>query len=307
MRDAFFSELATVFEADPRVVFITADLGYKLFDPLCEIDPRRVINAGLRETAMVGFAAGLALAGMRPFIYSIAPFATLRCLEQIKLDLCYHELPVVVVGVGGGFAYGPNGPTHHGVDDLAALSGLPNMRLWTPAGPNEVRACVRAAAQLGGPAYLRLGRNREPALRKAEEIGSIDGPALLADGDDIAIVSCGVILGEVLAAVEQLHGDGIAARAVHLPTLAPFPDAALAAAVNALPVLSVEEHMATGGLGGRVARTLARRGMHNRFEALAIPDAFPKQCMDRPASLAWAGIDAAAIAAACRKLCGRGA
>ena len=306
MRDAFFSELAARFAADPRVVFITADLGYKLYDPLVDIDANRVINAGLRESAMVGYAAGLALAGMRPFVYSIAPFTTLRCLEQIKLDLCYHDAPVVVVGVGGGFAYGANGPTHHGVDDLAALGGLPNLRLWTPGDPNEVRACVRAAAGIGGPAYLRLGRNREPLLRAPEDLGAIDAPAVLAEGNALALVSCGVILGEVLVAAEQLRGEGLAPRVVHLPTLAPFPEAALAAAVGGLPVVTVEEHVSVGGLADRAARMLARRGMPNRFDALTIPAAFPKQCMDRPASLAWAGIDAAAITAAGRR-CAQGA
>jgi len=118
MRDAFFSELRELYAADKRVVFVTGDLGYKLFEPLREIDPDRTINFGVRESAMVGFGAGLARTGMLPFLYSIVPFMTLRCLEQIKLDLCYNHSRVVLVGVGGGYSYGPNGPTHHGIDDL---------------------------------------------------------------------------------------------------------------------------------------------------------------------------------------------
>ena len=125
MRDAFFSALLDLYREDRRIVFLTADLGYKLFDPLAALDPRRVVNVGIREGAMVGYAAGLAKTGMTPFIYSITPFLTVRCLEQIKLDICYNRACVVIVGVGGGFAYGEDGPSHHGTDDVGLLATLP--------------------------------------------------------------------------------------------------------------------------------------------------------------------------------------
>ena len=298
MRDAFFQELAHLYREDARVMFITGDLGYKLFDPLREIDPERTINFGIREAAMVGFAAGLAKSGMLPFIYSIVPFMTLRCLEQIKIDLCYNRNRVVLVGVGGGFSYGANGPTHYGIDDLGVLSCLPGLRLWTPADPIEVRSCVRAAASLDGPAYLRLGRNGEPNLHPPEQgLLSVNGPVLMRDGSSGTIVSCGVILHEVLAAADIVSAKGLSVRVVHLPVFRPFAQGAVKDyLLDGRPVLAVEEHVAPGGLGQEVAALLAGEGLSNRFRMLSSPQAFPHVCLSRKAALAWAGLDAATIA-----------
>ena len=298
MRDAFFQELAHVYREDARVMFITGDLGYKLFDPLREIDPERTINFGIREAAMVGFAAGLAKTGMLPFVYSIVPFMTLRCLEQIKIDVCYNRSRVILVGVGGGFSYGANGPTHYGIDDLGVLSCLPGLRLWTPADPSEVRACVRAAVSLDGPAYLRLGRNNEPNLHAPDkDLPIVDAPVLVRDGSSGTIISCGVILHEVLAAADSLSSKGLPARVVHLPMLRPFAHSAVKGHLaDGRPVLVVEEHVAPGGLGQEVATLLAVERMPNRFRMLSSPHAFPNACLSRKAALAWAGLDAATIA-----------
>lgn len=304
MRDAFFDELLTVFRADRRVVFLTADLGYKLFDRLLEHDPERVINCGIREAGMVGYAAGLARTGMRPFVYSITPFVTLRCLEQIKIDLCYNRSRVVVVGVGGGFAYGPNGPTHHGVDDIGVLSCLPGLTLWTPADPHEVRLCVRAAGSLAGPAYLRLGRNREPHLFPSlRQTPDISQPAVVREGNDGTIVACGFILHEVLEAATLLARQGIHPRVIRIATLRPFPDEYVRAlAADSRQLMTVEEHVATGGLGQETARVIAEAGSGSRFRMLCIPAAFPDACHDRETLLARSGLDPASIAEAYRRL-----
>jgi transketolase len=304
MRDAFFAELATLFGRDRRVVFLTGDLGYKLFDPLLEIDPARVINCGIREAGMVGYAAGLAQTGMLPFVYSIAPFITLRCLEQIKIDLCYNRSNVVVVGVGGGFAYGPNGSTHHGVDDIGILSCLPHLTVWTPADPYEVRLCVQAASSLENPAYLRLGRNNEPhvfdSLEKAQDISL---PALIREGSDGVIITCGFILNEVLKAATMLNEVGIHPSVVRVTTLRPFPEEYIRTiSVDGKPLMTVEEHVATGGLGQETARILAEAGRRTPFRMLSIPMEFPDACYDRDTLLASAGLDSKSIATAFRQL-----
>ncbi len=305
MRDAFFDELLGLFQRDARVVFLTGDLGYKLFDPLRAVAPDRVIDFGIREAGMVGFAAGLAKTGMIPFVYSIVPFITLRCLEQVKLDVCYNGARVILVGVGGGFAYGPNGPTHHGVDDLGVLSCLPGLRLWTPADPAEVRACVRQAPGLDGPAYLRLGRRGEPTLRDTP-MPDIDRPVTLREGGDVVVFSCGVITHEALAAADALAKEGIQPRVVHLPTFRPFPEGDVEEILReGLPVVTVEEHMAPGGLGREVAVLMAKIGCRAPFRALHIPARFPKTSMERETSLAWAGIAPADIAKACRTASGQ--
>jgi transketolase len=304
MRDAFFAELLPLFKHDPRVVFLTGDLGYKLFDQLTEHDPSRVINCGIREAGMVGYAAGLAKAGMLPFVYSIAPFITLRCLEQIKIDCCYNGANVVVVGVGGGYAYGPNGSTHHGVDDVGALSCLPRLTIWTPADPHEVRSCVRAAATLTTPAYLRLGRNKEPFVYPNQQATpDITQPAVVREGQDGTIVTCGFILHEVLKAADLLGQVGIHPKVVRLATLRPFPGEAIRAlAAGGGPLLTVEEHISTGGLGLETARVVAEAGSGNRFAMCCIPHEFPHACFDRPTLLAQAGIDPQGIASAFTRL-----
>ena len=306
MRDAFFAELLDLYKADQRVVFLTGDLGYKLFDRLVEADPDRVMNVGLREAGMVGVASGLAHAGMLPFVYSITPFVTLRCLEQVKLDFCYNQVRAVLVGVGGGYSYGANGPTHHGVDDIGVLSCLPGLRVWTPADPMEVRACVRAVAELSGPAYLRLGRNGEPCLHPQDKVPPpIGAPVVSRNGTDGTLLTCGVILHEVLKAAELLKEEGCNVRVVHVPTLRPFPaERLLACLAPEGPVLTVEEHVSVGGLGQETAVLLAQRGVARPFRMLSIPMAFQGECLSRDAALAWAGIDAPSIAEAWRELAG---
>ena len=145
MRNAFIRGLTKLAESDERIVFLTGDLGYKLFDDFATRYPGRFLNAGVAEQNMVGVAAGLASEGFRPFVYSIATFATLRCLEQIRDDVCYNGLPVTIVGVGGGFSYGANGPTHHATEDLAIMRALPNMTVIAPGDPVESAAATRAA------------------------------------------------------------------------------------------------------------------------------------------------------------------
>lgn len=300
MRDAFFDELETHFLHDQRVVFLTGDLGYKLFDRLKEHDPARVINCGIREAGMIGYAAGLAKTGLRPFVYSITPFITLRCLEQIKIDLCYNRANVVVVGVGGGFSYGPNGPTHHGIDDIGVLSCLPGLTVWTPSDPHEVRLCVRAAKALDNPAYLRLGRNKEPhVFSTLHSTPDISQPALVRGGSDGAIVACGFILHDVLKAADLLKQQGIHPAIIRITTLRPFPEEYLRSVIaDGKPLLTVEEHVATGGLGQEAARIVAETGRGNRFRMLAIPADFPDACYDRDTLLARSGLDAQSIASA---------
>lgn len=298
MRDAFFSELLTLFKHDDRVVFLTGDLGYKLFDSLRDHAPERVINCGIREAGMVGYAAGMAKIGLLPFVYSIVPFITLRCLEQLKIDLCYNRSRVVIVGVGGGFAYGPNASTHHGVDDIGVVGCLPGMTIWTPADPHEVRGCVRAASRLTGPAYLRLGRNKEPNIHSVHgAYPDIDQPLLFGEAGNGIIVTCGFIMHEVMQAVEILNSQGIYPGIVRLATVRPFPDGFLREIIcTGKTVMTVEEHIAPGGLGHHVAALVAEEGKGNPFRMLSIPLAFPDTCMSRDALLAWAGLDADTIA-----------
>ena len=298
MRNKFFSQLASLMAADDRVVFLTGDLGFKLYDACCQVDPARVINFGIREAAMVGFAAGLAKIGMRPLVYSIVPFVTLRCLEQIKIDLCYNQCPVVLVGVGGGLTYGINGPTHHGVDDVAVLSALTGLRIWTPCDGAEVGAMLELAPGLKGPAYLRLGRGGEPLYHaQAPSPDQVERPVVEGDPARGAIISYGHIWHEVRQAAKLIQEQGLRPALIHLPRLRPFPAQELLELLpRRVPVMCVEEQVPCGGLGQQLASLLLGAGHQGPFAGLCLEQGSPEVCLDRAAGLAWAGLDPKAIA-----------
>lgn len=164
MRNAFVSTITELAAQDERVVVIANDIGFSLWDDFRARFPKRWYNAGIAEQNMMSMAAGMASAGLRPFVYAIASFGVYRCLEQIRADVCYHNLPVVIVGVGAGLSYAALGPTHHALEDIACLRAMPNMTIVCPCDPVETRLATRAALSQPVPVYLRLGKNGEPTL-----------------------------------------------------------------------------------------------------------------------------------------------
>lgn len=297
MRDAFFAKLEEKFKTDDRLMFLTADLGYKLFDPLIAIDPSRVINVGIREAGMVGFAAGLAKKGFMPFVYSIVPFATIRCLEQIKIDLCYNQNKAVVVGVGGGFVYGPNGPTHYGVDDIALMSTLPGMGVYTPCDPLDVGSCVESAIDNPYACYIRLGRNKEPQLLDAGVAQSApESLRVVQRGKGLCIVTNGFILDQVVALKEWFAEQGLEPTIIQISIMRPFPDQDILAELQQhQAVLTVEEHLWQGGLGSQLTRLVAQNNLSVKIENACIPDQFISTCQSRLGALKWAQIDSSSL------------
>ena len=212
MRTAFIQELCDLAAADDRIWLICGDLGYSVLEAFADRFPRRYLNAGVAEQNMTGIAAGLALTGKIAVTYSIANFPVMRCLEQVRNDVCYHNLNVKIVSVGGGLAYGSHGYTHHGVEDLAVMSVLPNMTVIAPGDPVEARAATRAVIAQPGPAYLRLGKAGEPVLHKADINFEIGRAIPVEDGDDFTLISTGGMLGEILKAAATLRSQGHSVR-----------------------------------------------------------------------------------------------
>ncbi len=227
MRDAFIRGMMTLAEQDRRVVLLTGDLGFKLFDNFAARFRGRFYNAGVAEANMMGVAGGLALGGLRPFAYSIVPFATLRCLEQIRNDICYQEAAVTVVGVGGGYSYGANGPTHHSLEDIAVMRCLPNMTVVCPGDPVEAELATRAAGAHAGPLYLRLGRARDAVVHGSVPPFSIGRAIVVREGGDCVLIATGGILPVAVAAAAQLAGEGIGCRVVSMHTVKPLDEALL--------------------------------------------------------------------------------
>jgi transketolase len=275
MRAAFVRGLTAAARRDPRIMLLTSDLGYKIFDAFAGEFPGRFLNVGVAEANMIGVAAGLAMGGMRPFAYSIAPFATLRCLEQIRNDVCYHNLPVSIVGVGGGYSYGPNGPTHHALEDIAVMRALPNMAVVCPGDPAETELAVMAAAARGGPVYLRIGRAGDPVVHRAPPSFQIGQAITMREGRDCTLISTGNILPVALDAADRLRAGSISCGVLNMHTVKPLDEAALRVRSRETRALfTIEEHSRIGGLGSAVAEWCAANHILGPRLSFGAHDAF---------------------------------
>jgi len=296
MRSTFIKALTEVACDDERLVLLTGDLGFKVFDDFRNRYPARFYNMGVSEANMTAVAAGLALSGWRPFTYSIVPFATVRCLEQIRNDICNMNAPVVVTGAGGGFAYGPNGPTHHGIDDVAVMRAMPGMTVVCPCDPREVTGAVGALVALGAPAYLRLARNGEPLLPGTDAPFRLGVPNVLCEGRRVAILACGPVAAEALAAAGGLKSRGIEPFVLSVHTVKPLgtlPDFLYNHGIEAAFV--VEEHGPCGGLFEAVCAALGPRRDRPFVVALTAPDRFAHAVGSQQFMWGAAGLDADAI------------
>lgn len=275
MRTTFGRTLCEVAAADERVWLLTGDLGFSVLEPFRDRFPERFVNVGVAEQNLTGIAAGLASCGKIPFTYSIANFPTIRCLEQIRNDVCYNELPVKIIAVGGGFAYGPQGYTHHGLEDLAVMRALPNMTVVAPGDPAETALATHAILDVPGPCYLRLGKAREPVVHSQPPPFAIGRALTVRDGSDVTLISIGGMLAHTVETAETLAADhGISARVLSMHTLRPLDAAAVrAAARETRGIVTVEEHSITGGLGSAVAEVLAESGLAGvTFRRFGVPD-----------------------------------
>lgn len=279
MRTAFIRTLEKLAETDPRIWLVVGDLGYSVIESFRERFPDRYLNAGVAEQNMTGVAAGLALSGKVVFTYSIANFPTLRCLEQIRNDVCYHNLNVKIVSVGGGFAYGTLGISHFGTEDLAVLRSLPGMTVVAPGDPVEAEQATRAVARRSGPCYLRLGKAGEPVLHSPDVKFELGKAISLREGSDLTLISTGAMLSTTVQVAERLAQDGIAARLLSMHTLKPLDEEAVrSAARDTSAIVTIEEHSLLGGLGGAVAEVLAESEHPRvRFKRIGVPSVFSSQ------------------------------
>lgn len=279
MRNAFADELTKLGQEDPRVVMLSGDIGNRLFDEFKDAQPERFYNCGVAEQNMIGVATGLAMNGLRPVAYTITPFVTTRCLEQIRTDAAYHEVPVTVVSVGAGLAYAGLGPTHHACEDIAFVRAIPNMIVVAPGDAWEVRAALRAIMAQDRPAYLRMGKKGEPVIHDGMPTDFRIGRALpLNEGSDVCILSTGNMLPEAVEAGHMLDARGVSTQVVSFHTIKPLDTDFLAAAFARFRrVVTVEEHSLIGGFGSAVAEWAVDAGADTRkLTRVGTPDKFFK-------------------------------
>jgi transketolase len=271
MRTAFIQTLCRLAESEPSIWFLNGDLGYTVVEPFAERFPDRYVNCGVAEQNMAGMAAGLALSGKIVFTYSIANFPTLRCLEQIRNDICYHNLPVTIVAVGGGLTYGALGFTHHAIEDLAIMSVLPGMRVIAPGDPVETTLAMEQIVANPAPTYLRLGKAGEPVVHTSPPDFRLGRAIVVRDGNDLTAVATGAILHTVTAVADRLRREGIAMRVISMHTLKPIDNEALCvAARETSAILTVEEHRVDGGLGSRVADALVAANLNVPMQKIGV-------------------------------------
>jgi transketolase len=298
MRDAFAREMTALAAQRTDVTLLSGDIGNRMFDRYKEVAPERFINCGIAEANMMSLAAGMALSGLRPVIYTITPFTTTRCLEQIRVGVAYHQAPVVIVGTGSGLSYAELGPTHHSLEDLAILRTLPGLNVVAPADSAELVAQLREALDSAYPTYMRIGKKGEPILHTDKERLGIGKAHLLRDGSDLLLIGVGPILGEALQAAEDLAIRGISVAVASMGGVKPLDERFLAVMAKRFPRwVTLEEHAITGGLGSTMLEWLAdRRGPTIRLRRIGVPDAFLHELGNQSYARRKLGLDAEGLA-----------
>ena len=258
MRNTFINELEKLAAVDPSIYLLTGDLGFGVLNSFSENLPKQFINVGISEQNMAAVAAGLALEGNTVYTYSIGNFPSLRCLEQIRNDICYPNANVKIISVGAGLSYGQLGMSHHATEDMAIMRALPNMRVFSPADPQEAIAVLKEVSQVPGPAYIRLGKGREANNAPDKTITSIAMPREIVSGTEVCLFTTGAIAAEAVKAAQILNEDDISAAVYTLPAIKPIDADVIKKLTKQFELLvSIEEHNVIGGLGSAIAEVTA--------------------------------------------------
>jgi transketolase len=275
MRTAFVRTLSAMMRRDDRIWVLTPDLGFSVLEPIRTEFPTRFLNTGIAEQNTVGVAAGLALSGKKVYVYSIIPFVTMRCFEQVRVDLAYMQTDVKLVGVGAGVTYGAAGATHHALEDIAIMRALPGMTVCCPGDPVEVEAIVEQSGSFSGPMYIRLGKNGEKQLNQQPLAVPLGKAHRLIDGTDGVIFVTSTMLQTAMETRAVLAARGRDLAVVSFPTVKPLDiDAVCSFADRGVPIITLEEHLLAGGFGSAVLEVLADRGISARVVRFGIPDRF---------------------------------
>lgn len=261
MRREFAETLADMAAKDPRIVLLSADLGFMALEPFIEKFPERFYNVGVAEQNMIGIATGLAEAGLVPFAYSIVTFAVLRPFEFIRNGPVAHQLPVRIVSVGGGLEYSHNGISHYGLEDIALMRSQPGMTIICPCDTPQACSALRASMSISGPVYLRLSKDKTDSVSGGKfELGKVDE---LRSGGDVALIALGPLCHEAIAAAEELARREIKCAVISVPSFTSVTSDSIAEIVSRFPlVVTAEAHYVTGGLGSFVSEVVAERNFN---------------------------------------------
>lgn len=275
MRNAFVKSLEKNAEKNKNIILFTGDLGFTVFENFKERFPKQFVNMGVAEANMMGAAAGLALCGKIPFVYSIAPFVTLRPLEQIRNDVCMHRSNVKIIGVGAGLAYSHAGPTHHVNEDVGILRTIPGLVIISPSDPYEVKFAVDWSARHKGPVYIRLGKKGESLIHTNNVKIDITKAQLIKKGKTVLLLSHGSVIKNVIESAKILDQRGISTAVFSIPMIKPIDAKFLIKSLSIYrAIFTIEEHNVIGGLGSCVSEIIAEQDIKVTFRRIGISDQF---------------------------------
>ncbi|MDP7578264.1 MAG: transketolase C-terminal domain-containing protein [SAR202 cluster bacterium] len=280
MRNAFARSVSDLADDHSAIILLAGDIGNRLFDGYKEHHPDRFYNCGVAEAGMIGIAGGLAASGLHPITYTITPFNTMRCLEQIRLDICYPNYPAIIVGTGAGLSYAGLGATHHSMEDIGLMRMLPNMHVVCPGDATEVELAVRAAVELERPVYIRLGKKGEPQVHSQPPEFKIGKGVVLENGTDVALLGVGNMLSVANEVSAGLKQAGISTSLVSLHTIKPLDDDLLAQLFfDCNKVVVIEEHGLAGGAGSAILEWANAKGVDaSKVVCFGAKDAFLTAC-----------------------------
>ena len=283
MRDRFARALTEAAIKRNDVCLLSGDIGNRMFDQFKEVAPDRFFNCGIAEANMMSIASGMALSGLKPVVYTITPFTTTRCLEQIKIGVAYHEAPVVIVGTGSGLSYAELGATHHSLEDIAILRSLPGLNIVCPADADELSGALDVALNLDSPTYIRLGKKGETRVNGAGSTFGIGKANILKGGSDMLLIGIGPILNEVLTASNILEEVSISTGVVNLGSVKPLDKKLLESMAKKYKKwISIEEHSIIGGAGSALIQWLSEEGHYDvKVKLLGTPDSFIHELGDQ--------------------------
>jgi transketolase len=293
---------------DPRVVFIGSDLGPGTLDKMKKEMPERFFMEGVQEQHVIGMAAGMAMEGYIPYVNTIATFITRRCFEQVAVDLCLHNLPVRLIGNGGGLVYAPLGPTHLAIEDMGILRTLPNMTIVAPTDSDEMRRFMAETIDVPGPVYIRLAKGGDPIVSRDADGFTIGKSIELRAGADVAMIANGVMVNRALAAAEELAREGVECTVINMHTVKPLDEERVLELAGTFPLLvTLEEHVLKGGLGSAVSELLCDRhlGRPPMLKRIGLPDAFPRGYGSQDSMMETYGLQPPQIAETVRQAKGR--
>ena len=291
-RDAIFEELFSIALQDPRVVVLSADTGAFIFKEFKKRIPNQFFNIGIAEQNMISVAGGLALEGKRVFVFGISNFVTLRCFEQIRLDICSMGLPITILGMGAGYTYSADGPTHHITEDVAVMRTLPNMTIFSPSDYTQMAMSVHLAYRNTQATYIRIDKGPLPKLYEASDEDFSSGLRRLKHGKDITLVATGAWVGEAIRIAEGLESVGLEVGVIDLFRIKPVNENLLRSELAmASRVATFEEHSIIGGLGSLVAEVLSQSQMPLPLKIFGTPDQFRSEVGSREKMREFAGLD----------------